>query len=86
MTKSAAELRRLAASSRDRVRRSGPAQARQLREAAAHAVRQALRAELYEHGRTVGRANVTLASFRAHLRAQRDQPSHRTTPHGDPSR
>jgi hypothetical protein len=65
------ELRSLAASCLTRARTAGPNRAQQLRECARHFARAALRLELFEHGKQVGRARVTQASFREHLRTQR---------------
>lgn len=69
MSKTPQELRALAADCATRARQSGPRRAQQLRAATAAFTRQALRAELFHHSKTVGRANVTLSSFREHLRA-----------------
>jgi hypothetical protein len=70
MTTTASDLRAWAADCLTRARAAGPARAQQLRKCARDFTRTALRLELFEHGKQVGRANVTQASFREHLRAQ----------------
>lgn len=71
MTLSADELRELAADCLEQARESGPRRAKQLRECARNFSRQALRTLLFEHSKEVGRSNVSLASFREHLRVAR---------------
>lgn len=71
MAKSATELRSLAANCAAQARQAGPRRAAQLRECAQSFRRQARRLELLDHSRNVGRANVTPASYREHLRARR---------------
>lgn len=71
MAKSATQLRALAADCTTRARHAGPRRAAQLRESAQTLLRQARRLDLLDHSKTVVRANVTPASYREHLRAQR---------------
>jgi hypothetical protein len=66
--KSPAELRRMAAQCREQAREASPNRARQLRRSAGALMQQARRLELFQHAKEVGRSNVTLASFREHLR------------------
>lgn len=70
MDASSQDLRARAAQCRTRADDAGPHRAAQLRDCARTYRRQALEADLFEHGKQVGRANVTLASFREHLRAR----------------
>lgn len=71
MAATAAEYRTRAANCLTRARVTGPDRARQLRACAKHFTHAALRLELFEHGKQVGPAHITQASFREHLRAQR---------------
>lgn len=72
METTATEFRELAADCRARARAAtNPTRDRQLRECARTFMRQALRLELFEHSKQVGRSQVTQGSFRKHLRAQR---------------
>jgi hypothetical protein len=76
---SAADLRTRAAACLAQARTSGPKRAAQLRACAKEYRRQALQIHLYEHGKAVGRTNVTTASFHQYLRANA-QPSPRSRP------
>jgi hypothetical protein len=67
---SSQDLRALAANCQARAEDAGPQRAAQLRDCVRAYRRQALESDLFEHGKQVGRANVTLASFREHLRAR----------------
>ncbi len=69
MSKSAAELRAMARRSLDQARLGPPRRAAQKRQSAQQLLRQARAQELFEFSQKVGRANVTLAAFREHLRA-----------------
>lgn len=83
MPKTSQQLRALACDATNRARQAPAAEASRLRvyaralhRRALH--RRALRAELFRHSKELGRASVTIASFREHLRAQHhptgDQP------------
>lgn len=71
MTPTADDLRARAADSLQRARSADPKRAAQLRTCAKNFTRRALRQHLFDHGKQVGPANVTQASFREYLRAQR---------------
>lgn len=71
MATTATEFRALAADCRSRARAAGPNRAQQLRECAREFARAALRLELFNHSKQIGRTRVTTASFREHLRARR---------------
>lgn len=78
MPKTSQQLRALARDATSRARRAPAVEATRLRAYARALHRRALRAELFRHSKRIGRANVTSASFREHLRAQHhptgDQP------------
>ena len=61
-------LRARAADCLTRAKTAGPRRAEQLRECARDYRRQALAIDLFEHGKQVGRDNVTPTSFREFLR------------------
>ncbi len=67
----ATDYRAMAADCRSQARAAGASRARQLRECARTFMQLALRQQLFEYGKQVGRSQVTLASFREHLRAER---------------
>lgn len=78
MPKTSQQLRALARDATNRARQAPAAEASRLRAYARALHRRTLRAELFRHSKELGRANVTIASFREHLRAQHhptgDQP------------
>ncbi len=67
MAKSSAQLRAMATRCLERARNGHP-DAATLRHVARVLRRDALTADLLAHGRSVGRSNVTIASFREYLR------------------
>ncbi|MFJ8815255.1 hypothetical protein [Amycolatopsis thermoflava] len=71
MATTAEALRARAADCLHRARAANPARAAQLRLCARNLTRRALRLHLFEHGKQIGPANVTQASFRDYLRTQR---------------
>lgn len=71
MATSSQQLRALAAACIAQARDSNHSRAAQLRASARAFTRQALRLDLAEHSKHVGRANVTRGSFQAYLRTVR---------------
>ncbi|WP_027929163.1 hypothetical protein [Amycolatopsis thermoflava] len=71
MVTTAESLRARAADCLHRARTANPARAEQLRACARNFSRRALALHLFEHGKQVGPANVTQATFRDYLRTQR---------------
>lgn len=67
MAKSSAQLRTMATRCLERARNGHP-DAATLRHVASVLRRDAVKADLFAHGQSVGRSNVTIASFRDYLR------------------
>ncbi len=73
MGTSAEQLRTLAARCREQARTAHPTRAEQLRRCARTFLHQALRRDLFDHGKQVGPTHVTPDTFRDYLRQQRTQ-------------